>query len=349
MILGIFYHSAIIYSSTPIWLVHNPLTNSIYDYFVYILHLFRMHGFYIIAGFFAAMLIEKKGAKFFLRERLIRLGLPLVTIGFSLNFLMNQWRSEPINVYGLGYILHGDWLGHLWFLGNLVIYVLVVSLIVLRFKEKLHNFYAKSTHFFSKYFYFKFFLFCLMFYFLGNIAVHNSFDQMLFISTSSLFRYFPFFLIGFLFFHEKNLLERILDFKQLKWHFLIVLVILVVMSNKFIYGLEDKQIKFLAKVCGIYFSIVLSFLALYFFKSITIFNKDNKRIRSFSEASYSIYLLHQPIIVGLYHFFGTYLSNPLAGFVVISLTTLSMTYFMHTMLIDRFYVLRLLLNGNSRK
>lgn len=50
----------------------------------YVIHIFRMSLFYIVAGFFACMMLEKKGWREFARNRLRRIGLPLVIFWFIL-------------------------------------------------------------------------------------------------------------------------------------------------------------------------------------------------------------------------------------------------------------------------
>ena len=44
----------------------------------YVIHLFRMSAFYLIAGFFARMVLERRGVKAFVRDRAKRVLLPLV-------------------------------------------------------------------------------------------------------------------------------------------------------------------------------------------------------------------------------------------------------------------------------
>ena len=82
-----------------------------------------MHGFYILAGYFFAFSYEKHGLKKAVGSRLARLGVPLIFIGMTLNTLMNRMseRRDYADNFGT-YLLQGDWLGHLWFIGNLLAY-----------------------------------------------------------------------------------------------------------------------------------------------------------------------------------------------------------------------------------
>ena len=56
----------------------NAETSIIFDYWIWLLHTFRMPLFFLIAGFFAHYLVSKKGVKQFLRNRMLRVALPFV-------------------------------------------------------------------------------------------------------------------------------------------------------------------------------------------------------------------------------------------------------------------------------
>jgi peptidoglycan/LPS O-acetylase OafA/YrhL len=350
MLVGVFFHAALIYTTTHSWLVAGTESNRVFDYFAYTIHLFRMQGFYVIAGFFAALLIEKKGAKNFLRERMIRLGIPMVTIGFTLNYYMNEFSTaKPVLTTGLEYILKGDWLGHLWFLGNLIIYIAITALLILKKKNTFNtivDFFVKAS---KKYFILKFMLICIFFFLVGGFLSTHINNTILFFTISLFFVYLPFYLLGYLFYSNLHTLEMILDYKKLKYHIFASIFILLFMSNTFIFNNDIPSVKIISKIVGTYLSIILCLSSLLLFKSIEALNRSSARVRKLSDASYSIYLLHQPFIVGLFYIFNKQIQNPILGFILISLSTLLITYFIHVYFIQRYQIISLLLNGSAIK
>ena len=78
MLLGIPYHAALVYETTS-WLVSSPDKIPSLTLLPAVLSAFRMPGFFLIAGFFAALLLERRPVGTWLRSRMARLGLPLLT------------------------------------------------------------------------------------------------------------------------------------------------------------------------------------------------------------------------------------------------------------------------------
>lgn len=79
MLLGIVLHAAIVYiPGTGFWLVNDPETHAGFGLFVSAVHGFRMPLFFVISGFFTAMLWRKRGLRALLWQRFRRIFLPLV-------------------------------------------------------------------------------------------------------------------------------------------------------------------------------------------------------------------------------------------------------------------------------
>jgi surface polysaccharide O-acyltransferase-like enzyme len=80
MLLGVYLHAALAYMYTPHG-VSPVIDNSksfFFDMTVAGIHGFRMQLFYVVAGFFAAMLIRRRGLRGFLVNRVKRVLLPMV-------------------------------------------------------------------------------------------------------------------------------------------------------------------------------------------------------------------------------------------------------------------------------
>jgi peptidoglycan/LPS O-acetylase OafA/YrhL len=79
MWLGIVIHVAVMHMEGPAptnW--HDPATTRLADLLVAFIHVFRMPVFFIVAGFFVAMLIETRGPAAMLKHRFQRIALPFL-------------------------------------------------------------------------------------------------------------------------------------------------------------------------------------------------------------------------------------------------------------------------------
>lgn len=80
MLLGIVFHAALAYSplSENIWLTSDSQQSVLIDVVAWCTHLFRMPLFFLIAGYFAFFLLQKKGLKGMVKNRAKRILLPFV-------------------------------------------------------------------------------------------------------------------------------------------------------------------------------------------------------------------------------------------------------------------------------
>lgn len=79
LLLGILFHAA--FSFMPgdqLWLVMDNQRSGVIAGLAYTLHIFRMPLFFLLAGYFARMQINRLGTGAFLRDRLKRIGVPLI-------------------------------------------------------------------------------------------------------------------------------------------------------------------------------------------------------------------------------------------------------------------------------
>jgi glucans biosynthesis protein C len=78
LLLGVVGHASMSFWPIPFWPIrdNDPSTVLLTGFFV--MHIFRMSLFFMIAGFFARLLFEKRGARGFLVDRSKRIALPLL-------------------------------------------------------------------------------------------------------------------------------------------------------------------------------------------------------------------------------------------------------------------------------
>ena len=87
MLLGVVLHSAALYLAAPpphVPLVTDRNTSLVMDAIFDFIHAFRMPLFFVLAGFFAALLVEKRGVAAAYRNRMVRIAAPLAAAMFTI-------------------------------------------------------------------------------------------------------------------------------------------------------------------------------------------------------------------------------------------------------------------------
>jgi uncharacterized membrane protein YcfT len=85
MLLGIYLHAGVAYSEYGSWPWKDGTTTGLFDVSLGLIHVFRMPVFYVLAGFFAALLYARRGAGGFVRNRVIRILVPFA-VGWAVLF-----------------------------------------------------------------------------------------------------------------------------------------------------------------------------------------------------------------------------------------------------------------------
>jgi len=153
MMLGIVLHAAMFYIASPppgMPLVGDRNNSVVFDAIVAFIHSFRMPAFFVLAGFFAALLVEKRGLWGTYKNRLARvaapLGVGLVTVlpialwfmllfAFAVRFgtydlvpTLEQKRIFLSEAAARGMPVDGVFVGHLWFLYYLCYFYLLIPI-----------------------------------------------------------------------------------------------------------------------------------------------------------------------------------------------------------------------------
>ena len=150
MMLGVVLHTALVFLPEG-WIYLDPQDSPVAFLLVDVIHIFRMPVFFVMAGFFGAMLYERKGAGSFSIHRFDRIVIPLV-IGWFVLFPMLSWSISFAWTYaslpaGEGSIraafrqmsLAADFSEagpmHLWFLYYLIYYYVAFVLLSMFFQR----------------------------------------------------------------------------------------------------------------------------------------------------------------------------------------------------------------------
>jgi peptidoglycan/LPS O-acetylase OafA/YrhL len=141
LLLGVVLHATLSFlpASAQFWFVRDTHPSLLLGLLSFTIHVFRMTTFFLMAGFFARLSFHRRGTWGFVRDRLQRIGLPLV-IGWPIIFtpisLIVIWASYLPNagpfhgVRNWPPVLPNFPLTHLWFL--YVLLELYVAMLLLR-------------------------------------------------------------------------------------------------------------------------------------------------------------------------------------------------------------------------
>src|SRR3569623_2062254 len=89
MLLGIALHAALAFSMIP-WVVHDSRQSDLYSLFMMAVHGFRMSLFFLVSGFFTAMLWRKRGLASLLKQRAVRILVPCL-VGVAIMTPLLSW------------------------------------------------------------------------------------------------------------------------------------------------------------------------------------------------------------------------------------------------------------------
>lgn len=337
MLLVIPYHSSLIYKVGGGWRLAYEEQSYVFNQLAFFLHSFRNAAFYIIAGFFFVMLIEKYGTRKALSKRVLRIGLPLLSVGFTLNFLVNAFSQDREFALSIDYLIRGQWLGHLWFLGNLLIYYFLA----LSFSDR---FAAKNTRPASiKEIALVALLLTPVSSVLATLFGYQIYsEQFLFITFGTLYKYFPYFVLGMYLWGQRSVIFDFMTTRNCAILFSFSVVCQVLINGT---GFSDLgwQLVFLASSVN---AACLAVSAVFILNSIG--NRKSKLVTKLTNSSYSIYLLHYPLIVCVYVLVLADAGiNLYASFLVLCTVVFLISYITHYAVFEKSPYLMLVFNGKS--
>ena len=110
MMLGVLLHAGLAYAhpAQSIWIATDPSSSVTIDASIWLIHLFRMGLFFLLSGYFAKLVIERKGTRKFLWNRFVRIVVPFVLFypfllaGMTVVFVFAlQYLEEPRGLMGM--------------------------------------------------------------------------------------------------------------------------------------------------------------------------------------------------------------------------------------------------------
>lgn len=320
MLLGIVVHVTATYTSLgvfpqPIKDVH---TNIVYDFIVLFIHAFRMPVFFVLSGFFTALLYSKKGLQKTMQNRINRIVLPFIASMILIAPLVKMlilyyaknmsWGDIWDSVKNLTIYLNIK-TGHLWFLYYLTMIFAICHVLKMTKLVILVNILSqikKNISLDSKNAYKTILFFTILssFFILpqqqGLIDTSLGFiPDMLILLT-----YLVYFVFGYILFSFKENLSDI--FSHWKIHLLLASIIVFLYFFTFLYA-HNKPSVFSIGLAS-FLCTLLSWLMIFglFGLFLDKLNQASKTFSFISKSSYWIYITHLPLTIFLCGFFANY-------------------------------------------
>ena len=310
MLFGVLFHAALAYSPLlhPFYPVADSAQSSAVDPCIWFLHLFRMPLFFLVAGFFAALLLRKRGMGGMFVNRLKRIALPLVifcplvimAMSYStMHAAVSVQNPSPVLMLIKQFSLMANppqtpiSTGHLWFLYYLLfLYVLVWVAKSLEL-GKLGNFMRNLNPAWQ--------LGALPLVLvpaLASVTAPHPAPESLFPQFWAFGFYGPFFAFGYLMFGHEALIER---FRRFAPGLLLASLALYgafwYLFKRQVPTMEDSSASVLIATTEAYISVWMTCVCLVAGRS--LLNRSNHVLRYLSDSSYWVYIIHLPILFAI--------------------------------------------------
>jgi glucans biosynthesis protein C len=136
--LGIVIHSSSVYAP-DVFALSDGNSSIAFKYLRDFIHSFRMEAFFVLSGCSAHIIFEQDRQNF-LANRAMRLFVPFFVTVFFLNIPMAflgeailGWPvegKESANIFSLNYWMSGGWVAHLWFIRDLMVFTTIYVLLL---------------------------------------------------------------------------------------------------------------------------------------------------------------------------------------------------------------------------
>jgi len=307
MLSGVLFHAALAYSPLmhPFYPVADRAQSATVDVVIWFLHLFRMPLFFLVAGFFAAMLLRRRGLGGMFVNRLKRIALPLVIFcplviaamrHATLHAAASVQHPSPVleMIQQFSQMANPPELppgtAHLWFLYYLLFFYVLVWVAKSLELGKLGSFVRNLNPACQLGL-----LPLLLVPALASVTAPHPAPESLFPQFWAFGFYGPFFAFGYLLFGHEALIERFRRFAP--W----LLVASLALYGAFLYlfkqhvpTAEDPSASVLLAAIEAYISVWMTCVCLVAGRS--LLNRSNRLLRYVSDSSYWVYIVHLPVL-----------------------------------------------------
>ena len=371
MIVGIFFHAALSFMDSPIfsWPVQDRSHHWLVDLAVWAVRGFSMQVFFLVAGFFAHLLYHRYGPLAFVRQRLVRIGVPfvagvlLLVPAIHCVWIYGVYKSSIIGAnltawqaisghFGSGEYFRTLGPVHLWFLYYLMFFyagmmlgMAVMGRLVRRpALEQVDRAFrwivrtpwvpvimAVPT--------------TVVFYKMKGPSMGDH-PSVTFVPDLSLLLYYGlFFGFGWLLNRQPEILT---GFMRYKWRYLACAILIAVIVPIFLSGQSyfDYPDHGWGKLAPVLFTAIYSWMMVFGLVGIFVqyLNRQNALIRYISDSSYWLYLMHLPLVIYLQIALADTAIPGIIKFVLINLVALTLLWLSYRYVV-RYTLIGAVLNG----
>jgi glucan biosynthesis protein C len=350
MLLGIPYHAAMAYNTRVLWDVQSLEKSEGLTFLSGFLVTFRMPAFFIVAGYFAAMLLARRPPLTWLRGRFVRLGVPFLTglvllappqlFFIDLKDAVNGLVTMPEAMDRAAHdVTHPgfSWIMHLWFLPALLAYSTLVALTLALIQanglgprlKAAGDAIAQNRALVLPV--------VLLLAMIWQISINLAHTSLLAMPSGLAYlmghavdpylRYLPFFLLGVVLRAVPDLLPALV------WQggrVLPVTAIGAAITASLLRGRTGLGAEMLYSAADAIAAILIS--AVLMGCASRFWNRQNQTVDRIVDASFTIYLLHHPLIYGLVTLLLLVAWPPVLEFVIVCLVTIGVSYGGHRLL-----------------
>ncbi len=347
MLLGIPYHAAMAYNARVVWDIQSPDKSEFLTFVSGVFVTFRMPAFFIVAGYFAAMLLERKPPVSWLRSRLTRLGIPFLTglaLLAPLQIALIDLNGAVTGAMPMATALDRaaqdvthpgfSWIMHLWFLPALLAYSTLLVLLQQPLRQpplaglvqRLHRFGMMSprTAIAVLTLVITAWEVCVHLSHHAMLARDGTLPYLLAHSIDPYLRYLPFFFIGVVLRAAPDLRSA---FVWQKGWALPTLAAITAIFAALLRGRNATDLEIAYNAVDGAAALLVSFVAIGIAQRFG--NRPDPRIDRIVDAAFSIYLLHHPIIYALSTLFLLTSWPPVGEFALVCIATFLLSYAAH--------------------
>jgi glucans biosynthesis protein C len=367
MLTGVLFHAGLAYSTV----LHNywPTADASYskwvDGFVWFTHLFRMPLFFLVAGFFVALMVQKRGIGNMLRNRFARVLLPFMLFWPILYFAL-RWltlyaashvdKPSPLLAFIKRWMLEANApaappsMMHLWFLMYLMCFcvlVWVVDALEMQWPKWLKQQAAATTRSTTMLTILVAIAPLLLVPAMASVAAPIPAPESFFPQWWALLIFGFYFTLGFQLFKHQSLIDTLKPIAV--W----LLVGAVLAYAVFLWAFKSPALmsaklplRLLQAIMEAYAGLWMTLWCLSVGKQ--WLNRSSQALRYVADASYWVYLVHLPILFAIQYYLLDVEAQWPTKFVISVIATLAIAFASYQLIVRKSFIGRLL-NGTSSK
>ncbi len=354
MLAGVLFHAALAYSLAlhPFWPTADAEHSAWVDVIAWFSHLFRMPLFFVVAGFFTALLVAKRGMGGMLRNRFARVLLPFI-IFWPIAYITMGWliTHAVIQCENLSPLLSmiKQWMAlpnppavpptlmHLWFLPYLLCFCVLVwvaitlemTWLTLIFRQLRIGILLTLAP-------------LVLVLPLASVVAPFRAPESFFPQWWALVFFGLYFTFGFQLFQHQEIIDKLKPYAPLTLLFAVITYVIFLMLLE----MKNAQWHMLVVLCEAYAGFWLTLCSLYYGKK--WLNVRNRFLRYIADTSYWVYIVHLPILFAIQYRLLDIEAHWQVKFAISVTSTLLIAFASYHLLV-RNTIIGTLLNGQRRK